>query len=52
MLSSVLLEHNRRQAEKKDEIERKKSEAMAAVNELTHHLVDNLNEGFVVFLVQ
>lgn len=45
MLSSMLKEHQIKQQERKEEIEKKKLVASETVNELTHHLVDNLNES-------
>lgn len=45
MLSSLVKEHQVRQQAKKEEIEKKKQDALVAANNLTSALVDHLNEG-------
>nr|CAH7728577.1 unnamed protein product [Callosobruchus chinensis] len=45
MLSSMLKEHQGRQAVKKESQETKRREACQAASELTQHLVDHLNVG-------
>ena len=45
MLSALVKQHQVRQQAKKDEIEKKRQEAMAAATDLTEALVDHLNEG-------
>ncbi|XP_053214248.1 biogenesis of lysosome-related organelles complex 1 subunit 1-like [Panonychus citri] len=45
MLSSMLKEHQCKQQERKEEIEKQKTEASDSVVELTHHMVDHLNDG-------
>lgn len=51
MLSSMLKDHLGKQQERKEEIETKKAEAAEAVNDLTHHLVDHLNDGWGHFIL-
>lgn len=45
MLSSLHKQHLSKQAERKEEIEKKRLEALASANSLTSALVDHLNEG-------
>lgn len=45
MLSALVKEHQVRQQAKKEEIEKKKQDALASANNLTSALVDHLNEG-------
>ena len=45
MLSSMVKEHQARQQARKEEIERKKQDALVAATNLTSALVDHLNEG-------
>ncbi|XP_075237533.1 biogenesis of lysosome-related organelles complex 1 subunit 1 [Lycorma delicatula] len=45
MLSSMVKEHQSKQAGRKEEQESKRKEAVAAASNLTHALVDHLNVG-------
>jgi hypothetical protein len=45
----MLREHQKRQQIKKKEIEKKKQEALLAANEFTHHLINHLNDGYIIF---
>ncbi|RZF48593.1 hypothetical protein LSTR_LSTR008553 [Laodelphax striatellus] len=45
MLSSMVKEHQQKQAERKEQQEVKRKEAVVAANDLTHALVDHLNVG-------
>lgn len=45
MLGQLVKEHQIKQGERKEEIERKKQSALNAANQLTSALVDHLNEG-------
>ena len=45
MLSSMVREHQSKQQTRKEDIERKRQEALGVATELTSHLVDHLNEG-------
>ena len=44
-LSALVKEHQIRQQLKKEDIERKKQDALVAANNLTSALVDHLNDG-------
>ncbi|KAI1288100.1 Biogenesis of lysosome-related organelles complex 1 subunit 1 [Halotydeus destructor] len=45
MLSSMVKQHQLKQLGKKENVERKKQEALTAANLLSNSLVDHLNEG-------
>jgi len=45
MLSSMIKEHQQKQSQRKEDIEKKRQEALTAANEVTSALVDHLNEG-------
>lgn len=47
MLSSMIKEHQQKQSQRKEDIEKKRQEALTAANEVTSALVDHLNEGCV-----
>ena len=46
-LSALVKEHQAKQQARKEEIEKKKQEALVAANSLTSALVDHLNDGSV-----